>query len=227
MVTSTQPNVEQQQTDARTRAPAWLRRGMAAVAVLAVLLAGATGYLWWRSSGGNEEIASGVPSIGGPFTLVNGDGKQVTDRDFLGRYMLIYFGYTFCPDVCPTTLGKMAAALDRLGERGNRVQPLFITIDPKRDTPSVIRPYTTALSPRLVGLTGTTEEIARVEKEYRVYAAEHRTGDGPNDYTLDHSGIVYLMGPDGRFVAVIRPDDDANAMAAEIAKNLQQAGGKA
>jgi protein SCO1/2 len=97
---------------------------------------------------------------------------------------------------------------------------LFITIDPRRDTPALIGQYTTALSPRLIGLTGTDEQVAAVEKEYRVYAAEHRTGNNPNDYTMDHSGIVYLMGSDGRFVAVIRADDDADVMAADISRNL-------
>jgi protein SCO1/2 len=209
----------------RTAAPAPRTRAllitaMGVLGLLAVLLAGATGYLWLRGSGGSEEIVSGVPSIGGPFTLIDAEGKPVTDRDFLGKYMLMFFGFTFCPDVCPTTLAKMAAALDKLGAKADRVQPLFITIDPRRDTPSVIGPYTAALSSRLIGLTGTAEQIASVEKEYRVYAAEHRTGNGPNDYTMDHSGIVYLMGPDGRFVAVIRADDDADAMAADIAKHL-------
>jgi cytochrome oxidase Cu insertion factor (SCO1/SenC/PrrC family) len=194
---------------------------MRVLSLLAVLLAGAAGYLWLRGSGGGDGIVSGVPSIGGPFTLINAEGKPVTDRDFLGKYMLIYFGYTFCPDICPTTLAKMAAALDKLGAKADRVQPLFITIDPRRDTPSLIGQYTAALSSRLIGLTGTAEQVASVEKEYRVYAAEHRTGNGPDDYTMDHSEIVYLMGPDGRFVAVIRADDDADAMAADISKSLR------
>ena len=220
MVTSTPPNPEQRQPDARKRAPAWLRMAIAAVAGLAVLLAAGLWYSSPQLSNRSAEVISGVPSIGGPFTLINAEGKPVTDGDFLRKYMLIYFGYTFCPDVCPATLAKMAAALDKLGERGNRVQPLFITIDPKRDTPALMGQYTAALSPRLIGLTGTTEQIATVEKEYRVYAAEHRTGNGPNDYTMDHSGIVYLMGPDGRFVAVISADGDASTMAADIAKRL-------
>ena len=189
------------------------------MAGLALLLAAGLWYLSPRLSNRSAEVVSGVPSIGGPFTLINAQGKPVTDRDFLGRYMLIYFGYTFCPDVCPATLASIAAALDKLGERGNRVQPLFITIDPKRDTPALIGQYSKAFSPRLIGLTGTAEQVATVEKEYRVYAAEHRTGNGPNDYTIDHSGIVYLMGADGRFVAVIRADD-ASTMAAEIAKHV-------
>jgi protein SCO1/2 len=220
MGNSTKAEVEQEQVDARKRAPSSLFMGLTALAISAVLLAGGLWYLSLQLSNRRAEVVSGAPSIGGPFTLINAEGKSVTDRDFLGRYMLIYFGYTFCPDVCPTTLAKMSAALDQLGERGNRVQALFITIDPKRDTPGLIGQYTKAFSPRLIGLTGTAEQVATAEKEYRVYAAEHRTGAGSNDYTMDHSGIVYLMGPDGRFVAVIRADDDAGTVASDIAKHL-------
>lgn len=220
MVARIQTDSEQRQARAPMRARAWLLRTMIALGVVAVLLAGGFWYLSPRLSSRNAEIVSGMPSIGGPFTLINAEGKQVTDRDFLGKYMLIFFGYTFCPDVCPTTLGKMAAALDKLGAKADRVQPLFITIDPRRDTPSVLGDYTKAFSPRLIGLTGTTEQVATVEKEYRVYAAEHRTGNGPNDYTMDHSGIVYLMGPDGRFLAVVRADEDADAMAGDISQAL-------
>ena len=157
--------------------------------------------------------------IGGPFQLVGGDGKLVTDRDFRGRWMLIYFGYTSCPDVCPTTLTQIAAALDRLGPDADKIRPVFITIDPKRDTPNVVREYAAAFSPRLVGLTGSPEQIAKVEADYRVFAAEHRTGNGPNDYTMDHSSILYLAGPDGHLVGPL----NAEATAAELATKLRAA----
>ena len=127
------------------------------MSLLLVLVVGAAGYLLVRSNSLGEATVSGVPSIGGPFTLINGEGKPVTDGDFRGKYMLVYFGYTFCPDVCPTTLSKIAAAIDKLGSKADHVQPLFITIDPQRDTPTVIGQYTAALSPRLVGLTGSRE----------------------------------------------------------------------
>lgn len=159
-------------------------------------------------------------SIGGPFTLTDSAGKTVTDRDFRGKFMLVYFGYTFCPDVCPTTLNQVAVALDKLGAKGDRVQALFVSVDPRRDTPEVIRQYTAAFSPRLLGLTGTAEQIAAAAKAYRVYYAEHRTGDGPLDYTMDHSSILYLMGPDGQFVAPIRADADGADMAAAIASAM-------
>jgi len=181
--------------------------------VVAVLLLG-TGAFLWLGRGGTASL------IGGPFSLEDGNGRQVTDRDFRGKYMLIYFGYTFCPDVCPTTLTDMADALDRLGPKADRLQPLFITIDPKRDTPAVVKQYAAAFSPRLIGLTGSPEQIAQVANAYRVYYAEHRTGPGPGDYTMDHSSILYLMGPDGRFIAPIRADETAADMAADIAKSM-------
>ena len=130
--------------------------------------------------------------------------------------MLVYFGYTFCPDVCPTTLNEVADALDRLGGKADRLQPIFITVDPKRDTPAVVKQYVAAFTPRLIGLTGSDEQIAKVAQEYRVYYAEHRTGPGPNDYTMDHSSVLYLMGPDGKFIAPIRADEDGAQMAADL-----------
>jgi protein SCO1/2 len=112
----------------------------------------------------------------------------------------------------------VADAMDRLGSKADRLQPIFISVDPKRDSPEVMKQYVTAFSPRLIGLTGTPDQIAAVAKEYRVYYAEHRTGPGPNDYSMDHSSVLYLMGPDGKFVAPIRPDEDGAQMAAELSR---------
>jgi protein SCO1/2 len=178
--------------------------------LVAVLLLGTGVFVWL--SGGTASL------LGGPFTLENGNGKQVSDRDFRGKYMLVYFGYTFCPDVCPTTLNEVADALDRLGPKADRLQPIFITVDPRRDTAPVMKQYTAAFSPRLLGLTGTPEQIAKVAKEYRVYYAEHRTGPGPDDYSMDHSSILYLMGPDGKFIAPIRADESGEEIATEVGK---------
>jgi len=194
--------------------PSLPRLAIAGLAVVAALLVGAGVLLL---DGGDTPTQ---PSIGGAFTLAGPDGKPVTDRDFRGRYMLVYFGYTTCPDVCPTTLSEMASALDKLGPKAARVQPLFITVDPARDTPAVMRQYTAAFSPRLEGLTGTPEQVKAVAQEYRVYYARHDTGPGPNDYGMDHSSVLYLMGPDGAFVAPLRADEDAAAMAADIAKHV-------
>ncbi len=179
--------------------------------VVAVLVLG-TGAFVWLNQGGTASL------VGGPFTLVDGSGRQVTDRDFRGKYMLVYFGYTFCPDACPTTLNEVADALDHLGAKADRLQPIFVTVDPSRDTPSVMRRYVAAFTPRLIGLTGSDEQIAKVAREYRVYYAKHPTGPGPNDYAMDHSSVLYLMGPDGRFIAPIRADEDGSQMAAELAK---------
>jgi protein SCO1 len=181
--------------------------------LLALLLVGAGGFLWLSGSGGNGPV-----SVGGPFTLEDGNGKPVTDRDFRGKYMLVYFGYTFCPDICPTTLTAVADAMDKLGSAASHVQPVFITFDPKRDTPPVVKQYAAAFGPSIVGLTGTAEEIAAAAKEYRVYYAEHRTGPGVNDYSMDHSSVLYLMGPDGAFVAPVRADQSGDEIAANLKK---------
>jgi protein SCO1/2 len=186
-----------------------------AVVFALVLAVGVGGWLFFSHSA-TEQISG----IGGPFTLVDGAGRTVTDRDLRGQYLLIYFGYTFCPDVCPTTLTAMASALDQLGSRAEQLRPVFITVDPERDTPKVVRDYTAAFSPRILGLTGTPEQIAKVAGEYRVYYAKHRTGEGPGDYTVDHSSIIYLMGPNGRFIAPIAADESARQMAADIARHM-------
>ncbi len=183
-------------------------------ALLAVLLLGMGGYMFV------SETRPVALTVGGPFTLVDGDGKTVTDRTWPGQYLLVYFGYTFCPDVCPTTLTAVADALDRLGARADRIQPLFITVDPKRDTPPVVKQYAAAFGPRMIGLTGSPAQIAAAAKAYRVYYAEHKTGDGPDDYSMDHSSVLYLMSPDGQFLAPVRADQTGQEIAAALAKLL-------
>jgi protein SCO1/2 len=180
--------------------------------LVAVMLLAAGGYLLLS---GSQPAAL---SVGGPFSLIDGDRGPVTDQTWHGKYLLVYFGYTFCPDVCPTTLSNVADALDRLGPKADRLQPLFITVDPKRDTPAVVKQYAAAFGSRIVGLTGTPEQIAAAAKAYRVYYAEHRTGPGPDDYSMDHSSVLYLMGPDGRFIAPVRADQTGAEMAASLAK---------
>ena len=179
--------------------------------VAAMLLLGIGGFFWLTTPGKGY-------SIGGPFTLENSAGKTVTAADFHGKYMLVYFGYTYCPDVCPTTLNVIAAALDDLGPRAKKLVPIFITVDPQRDTPQVMQRYTAAFSPELIGLTGTPGEVAQVAKEYRVYYAKHVTGPSSNDYSMDHSSIIYLMGPDGKFIAPIGAEQSPADMAAHIGK---------
>ena len=181
---------------------------------LGVLLLGAGATMWL---GGSTPMG---PAIGGPFALTDANGKRFTNKDLRGSYAVIYFGYTFCPDVCPTTLNQLTEALERLGPKAQRIRPVFITIDPRRDTPAVIKQYVSAFSPSLIGLTGTDAEIGAVTREFRVYYTPHRTGDGPNDYTMDHSSVLYLLGPDGKFIAPLRADAGAEQIAADLAKQL-------
>jgi len=152
----------------------------------------------------------GKPKIGGAFTLVDQDGKTVTDADFRGQYLLVYFGYTFCPDVCPTSLSVIADAMDLIGDKADRVTPIFITVDPKRDTPEQMKMYVEYFHPKLVGLTGSEDQVAAAAKAYKVYYA--KVGDG-DEYLMDHSSITYLMGPDGDFIAHFSHGVDAEEMA--------------
>jgi protein SCO1/2 len=162
-----------------------------------------------------------LPSeFGGSFSLTDQNGMRRTDMDFRGKYMLIFFGYTYCPDVCPTTLAVEAEALDKLGSRANRIVPIFVTVDPKRDTPDKLKSYLSSFDARppstrlnFVGLTGSDEEIAEAAKAYRVYYRAHLDGfmAGAAGYSIDHTGDVYLMDPAGKFVAYysqgILPDE--------------------
>jgi protein SCO1/2 len=176
--------------------------------LLVAALAGA--LLWWQARQGGETsglgrvVTTGTAQVGGPFTLTDQKGRRVSSGDFRGRYMLVYFGYSMCPDVCPTTLAVMADALARMGEQGKRIVPVFITIDPERDTPKVLAPYMDSFGDQFVGLTGTPAEIAAVEKEYKVYAKKTPLDPAKGlagGYGMDHSSVIYLMGPDGKLIA--------------------------
>jgi protein SCO1 len=157
-------------------------------------------------------------TIGGPFTLVAPDGKAVTDQSYRGKWLLVYFGYTFCPNSCPTTLLEIATALKQLGPAAVNVQPLFITVDPQRDTTEVMRQYTQSFDPRIIGLTGTPEEIATVAREYGAYYVSHRTGPGDKDYVMDHSTYLYVMSPEGKYIRAF----DSGSSADQIADALRQ-----
>lgn len=179
-------------------------------AIVALCLMG-VGALFWLTQRPNAALG-----VGGAFNLVDGDGRLVTEKTFHGKYMLVFFGYTFCPDVCPTTLNQVAEAMESLGGQAGRIVPVFITVDPKRDTPEVVKIFTAAFSPHLVGLTGNAEQIGQVARAFRVYYAERRTGTSTDDYTLDHSSILYLMGPDGRFIAPVRADGSGEQIADDL-----------
>ena len=194
-----------------------MRRTSTVLLFCALALALAASIVLWRLAG-QLEPAGGTASIGGPYTLTDQNGHPRSDSDFHGRWVLLYFGYTFCPDVCPTTLAKMAAALGKLGPQADRFVPLFITIDPERDTPSVLKTYLEAFGPRFVGLTGTPSDIAKVAHAYRVYYAKHPLANG--NYAMDHSSVIYLIDPNGNFVKAY--DDDASpvSLAADLKKQL-------
>jgi protein SCO1 len=173
-----------------------------------ILCLGAVLMLTGRGSG---PVAQQIAAIGGPFTLTDQNGRNVTDQDFKGKPFLVFFGFTHCPDVCPTTLFEVSEVLGKLGPDAERVSALFITIDPERDTPAQMKDYLSSFNPRLLGLTGDPAAIAAVAKAYRVYVKKVPQGD---DYTMDHTALVYLMDKDGRFVApfnVKRQPEDAAA----------------
>ncbi|WP_230168770.1 SCO family protein [Roseomonas sp. CECT 9278] len=170
-------------------------------------------------SAGGIQLAQGV-SLGGPFTLVDHTGRTVTDRDFAGRPLLVYFGFTYCPDVCPTELGTIAAALDAMGPAGERVTPILVTIDPERDTPAALADYVSRFHPRMIGLTGSAEQVAAAARAYRVYYARVRPRDS-TDYLMDHSSFIYFVGPDGRVRSLFRPETTPEAIAAAITSQLR------
>lgn len=168
--------------------------------------------------GGNGSNVSGA-AIGGPFTLTDQNGKPITDKDLKGKPFLVFFGYTHCPDVCPTTLFDVSEVMRALGKDADRTRALFISVDPDRDTPAVLKDYMSSFDPHLIGATGDQTALDKVEKEYRVYAKKVPTGkDG--DYSMDHSAIVYLMDKDGRFVAPFRLDRKPDQAAAELRKYM-------
>jgi protein SCO1/2 len=193
--------------------------------LLAVLAFWAT--LWLRGDMQNPVAAISVQvpgnvAVGGPFTLVDSAGRTVTDADFRGRWMLVYFGYTFCPDVCPTELQTVTSALDLLGPLAEKVAPLFITVDPERDTVPVMADYVKLFGPRLVGLTGSPAQVAAAARAYRVYFAKS-TPKETSEYLMDHSSFLYLMGPDGRFRALFRQGTSAQELADSIRARLSAA----
>ena len=163
---------------------------------------------------------SGKALIGGPFTLVDQTGKTVTDQDFRGRYMLVFFGFTHCPDICPAELQVMSAALDALGPKADSVVPIFITLDPERDTQAAMAAYVKNFGPRFVGLTGSSEQIAAAAKAYRVAYSKFQQDKTSSDYTIDHSALVYLMGKDGEYITHFAYGTPASQMTETLRRYL-------
>ncbi|MFQ5618571.1 MAG: SCO family protein [Rhodospirillales bacterium] len=214
------------------------------LAALSIVLAATVAGAWLLTpapapgSSAENGKAAQAPSIGGPFSLVDQTGKPVTDKDFRGRFMLVFFGYTYCPDVCPTDLQIISQAMDALGAAGEIVQPIFITVDPERDTPEVMADYVGNFHPRLLGLTGTRDQVATAAKAYRVYfskfypppeslSGETTAGgvtvgedEDNSEYFMNHSAITYLMGPDGRFREFFSHGTSPDEMAGEIRRHI-------
>ena len=212
--------------------PVWLLPALSALvaaAIGAVIGAVVVGTQFSARNGDTQASAptrvSGQAEIGGPFTLVNQDGETVTDADFRGKAMLIYFGFTYCPDFCPASLQIMDAALDRLPEADrDRFQPILISVDPERDTPALLKQYVSAdvFPEALVGLTGSPEQVRDAARAYRVYYARVDDDGVSSDYTVDHSSLIYLMGPDGNFVDVFPHNTTPDQMAARLQRFLQE-----
>ena len=198
----------------------------AGVAVAAMI--GAVWYVTAPSGGGDVfadcrsgRIAGGAEQIGGPFELVNAQGQTVTDKDVITRPSLLYFGYTFCPDVCPLDTARNAEAVDILAERGEEVTPVFITVDPKRDTPEVVGKFAANLHERMIGLTGSPEQVKAASQAYRTYFQLHDKED-PDWYLVDHSTFSYLVLPEQGFVEYFRRDLSAEQVADRVGCFLDQ-----
>jgi len=195
----------------RIRFSLWI---LVAVSVLAL-----GGAYFVRTIGVREPppVTVGEAAIRSEFSLIDHNGNRVTEADFLGRWQLVFFGFTHCPDVCPTTLAYMANVLDRFGGEVERVAPIFITVDPSRDTPEVMAEYVQAFHPKLVGLTGSEAEVAAAAQSFRVYYERMEEETAPDGYLMAHSGHIYLMTPEGRFEDVFREgDQSAEKMAADV-----------
>jgi cytochrome oxidase Cu insertion factor (SCO1/SenC/PrrC family) len=195
----------------------FLRLSLASVAGLAV-----AALIAWLQVGTATKTAPPPPAVGGPFELVDHSGKTVRDADYRGKHLLIYFGYTYCPDVCPTELAVMSQALDRLSPAvAAKVQPLFISIDPERDGPAHLADYVALFHPRLIGLTGTPAQVAVAVKAYRVYAAKAPGWEkAGKDYLMDHSSFIYWMDETGRFAAAFPAGTSPDAVAARLNERL-------
>lgn len=190
--------------------------------VAALLLLCVAGAVWLMTrnpppSAGEGPLAGS--DIGGPFQLVDQDGRSTTQDSFAGKYRLMYFGYTYCPDVCPTDMQKMAQGYRMFvkshPERAEDVEPIFVTVDPARDNPEAVKQFVSAFDPAIVGLTGTQAQIDAVLKEYRVYARKQGAADA-SDYLVDHSVVMYLMGPKGEPISFLAADASPEDIAQQL-----------
>ena len=190
----------------------------AAFAGALVLVAGVLIGLAFRDQAKGVAGNPLAAAIGGKFRLIDQNGGPFTDADLRGKWQLVFFGYTHCPDVCPTALNDLSLALDQLGAKKQAVGIVFISVDPERDTPAVLKSYVESFGGPVEALSGTPEAVAQAAKAYKVYYAKHPRADG--GYDMDHSALIYIMDPQGRFTATFTPDDTPDAMAKRLRKLL-------
>lgn len=189
------------------------------VAVGIVLLIAVAAFVaQTRDSGALPSVAA--ENFGGAFEMVNQDNKPVTDQDYAGSWRLMYFGFTYCPAICPTELAKMTRALNALGDQAEEIRPMFISVDPERDTPDTIKKYLTSFYPGFIGLTGTTQQVEKIKSAYKVYAAKVKQ-EGTTDYTVDHSSFIYLMDPRNNLQALYKTSDTSDVIAADITSRMK------
>lgn len=196
------------------------KRIAVAVAIMTAMVLILTLYLPGMRPQQPSTAATGAVAIGGPFTLTDARGNAFTDANLQGRYSLIFFGFTHCPDICPLTLQIITQALEAAGPAAEKVQPVFITIDPARDTPEALSAYMAAFDPRFVALTGTTEQVKGAEQSYRVFSAKvpirDAEGKDTGDYAMNHSGYIYLMDRAGKYLAHFQKDAAPETIAAQL-----------
>jgi len=192
---------------------------MAGVVALAVVTVFGLSQMGGRSSSSGVASSKGSSLVGGAFSLIDHTGKRVTEKNYRGKYQLVYFGYTHCPEICPTSLQAMSEAMEALGEQGDQIVPLFITVDPERDKPAALADYISNFDPRIVGLTGTPEEIHKASKNYRVYSKKVISKDATD---FDHSAITFFMDKQGRYLTHFAYGVDGLTMAKRIKALLQK-----
>ncbi|MEO0809570.1 MAG: SCO family protein [Pseudomonadota bacterium] len=189
---------------------------MSGMIIALMLIPGAIDYLQPRTN----TWTTGKAAIGGQFEMTDHRGRTVTEKTFQGDYLLVFFGFTYCPDICPAALQNVSAMLERLGAKAEDITPLFVSVDPERDTPEVLKVYLSHFDSRIIGLTGTSEQVEEIVKTYRAYARKVKTGSGPDDYTMDHSAFIYFMDKKGEFITHFTPVTSFEQMAERIVKEM-------
>ena len=196
------------------RLAAWTTVALCAVFTVAVV----TVFMNAERSGSSAVVSTGRAAIGGPFELTDHHGRRVSEKDFAGKPLLVFFGFTHCPDVCPTTLVEISEWLEAMGPDANRLRALFVTVDPERDTPDVLHAYLSSFDPRIVGLTGTSEEVDAMVAGYKSHRAKVPTGS--DSYAMEHTSVVFLMQGDGTFLGTVDRREERSAALAKVRRLL-------